>query len=257
MRRGVRGWATTAAVSLLVAVSPSPAIARSQDVTTLQGDRAIERRLDRAEEHRYAIALRDGEYARVVVDQHGMNVIARVRGIDEALIAAFDDEPGDIGREIVEIVADAPGIYTIDISAAPGTVAPVPMPFCSAAIGWPPTPIARSTNREHSARLRRGWRRKADTRLPGRSSSMPSPPPRPTAEPTTCRPPQWRRNSPASTAGCPTMRGRRLCFFARCRSWSRRWGATIRPPRSRVRGWGSCTRRWGSGPRPSQPSGRR
>jgi CHAT domain-containing protein/Tfp pilus assembly protein PilF len=124
MRRRVRGWATTAAVSLMVAVSLAPATAHSQDVTTLQGDRAIERRLDRAEEHRYAIALRDGEYARVVVDQHGVNVTARVHGTDDALIAAFDDEPRDVGREVVEIVADVPGLYTIDISAAPGTVAP-------------------------------------------------------------------------------------------------------------------------------------
>jgi CHAT domain-containing protein len=124
-RRLVRGYATSAAIGLFTAwQSPAPLTAWSQDGAALEPDRAIERRLDHAEEHRYTIALNAGDYARVIVEQQGIDVIARVRGVDDSLIAAFDDEIRDVGREQVEIVADATGTYTVAIGAAPGVVAP-------------------------------------------------------------------------------------------------------------------------------------
>jgi CHAT domain-containing protein/Tfp pilus assembly protein PilF len=126
MRRLNRGWATSTAVGLFAIVRWAPAlIAQPQEVTTLgHADPVVERRLDRAEEHRYAIPLDDGDYARVVVEQRGIDVIARVRGVDDSLIATFEDEVRDTGQEVVEVVADAPGTYIITISAAPGTVVP-------------------------------------------------------------------------------------------------------------------------------------
>ena len=83
----------------------------------------VERQLTRGEEHRYRLALTTGEYAAVVVEQRGIDVIAQVRGADGSAIASFDDNPGSRGQEQVGVVADTDGTYSLAIAAAPGIVA--------------------------------------------------------------------------------------------------------------------------------------
>ena len=100
-----------------------PLTAQHQDVTPLEAGRVIERHLERGAEHRYTIALGAGEYARVIVEQRGVDVIAQARGPDDGAIADFEDEIRNSGQEQVEIVADVPGTYSIAIRAAPGIVA--------------------------------------------------------------------------------------------------------------------------------------
>jgi CHAT domain-containing protein len=125
MRGLVRGCATIAALGLCAVVHPTrPLAAPLQDIVNLDSDRPFERRLDRGEMHRYAVVLTAGEYARVVVEQHGIDVVAQLRGVDDSLVASFEDEIRDVGQEQVEIVADAPGAYIVVVAAAPGTVAP-------------------------------------------------------------------------------------------------------------------------------------
>lgn len=90
----------------------------------LQPDQTIERRLARGEEHRYQIAMTSGEYARVIVEQRGVDVVVQVRGIDDRPIADFDDEVQRAGQEQVDVVANMAGIYTMVITAGRGTVLP-------------------------------------------------------------------------------------------------------------------------------------
>jgi CHAT domain-containing protein/Tfp pilus assembly protein PilF len=94
-----------------------------QELGTLTPDQAIERRLARGEEHRYQLALTSGEYASVIVEQRGIDVLVQVRGADEA-VADVDDEPRSRGQEHVEVVADVGVTFTVAIKPAPGITAP-------------------------------------------------------------------------------------------------------------------------------------
>jgi CHAT domain-containing protein len=120
-----RGCATLAVVAFTCVVASVLQVSgQVQDAIALESDSAVERRLDRGEMHRYALALSAGEHARVIVEQHGIDVIAQVRGPDDVAIAEFEDEIRDVGQEQVEVTADTPGIYAVAIRAAPGIGAP-------------------------------------------------------------------------------------------------------------------------------------
>jgi hypothetical protein len=101
-----------------------PPAAQEQDVVALDADIAVERHLVRGEEHRYTLQLDAGEYAGVVVDQQGVDVIVQIRGIDGKAIAEIQDEVRKIGREQVEVVATIAGTYTLAVFVAPGNVQP-------------------------------------------------------------------------------------------------------------------------------------
>jgi CHAT domain-containing protein/Tfp pilus assembly protein PilF len=95
-----------------------------QQFGALGAAQATERLLSHGGEHQYQIALRAGEYAEVVVEQRGVDVIVQVRDPTDDPIADFDNEPRRHGEELVELAADVDGTYTVAIKAAPGTIAP-------------------------------------------------------------------------------------------------------------------------------------
>ena len=68
-----------------------------------------------------------GQYARVIVDQKGVDVVVSVFGPDGKLITAVDNPNGSQGAETVHITAEATGIYRLELSsfekaAPPGIV---------------------------------------------------------------------------------------------------------------------------------------
>ncbi len=85
---------------------------------------AIERRLDRGEEHRYTVALKAGDCAHLRVEQRGIAVVVSVYGGDRRLVADIQDDIQPVGAEEADVVADAAGAYEIAINAAPGVAAP-------------------------------------------------------------------------------------------------------------------------------------
>ena len=121
----VRGCATLAALALAT-IRPSvlPVATLPQDAPFLEPHSAVERRLDRGDVHRYSIALNAGERARVIVEQHGIDVIAQVRGLDGQAVAEFQDEIRPTGQEQIDFVADEAGTYAIAIHSAAGIVVP-------------------------------------------------------------------------------------------------------------------------------------
>src|SRR5262249_46522721 len=104
--------------------SPGAPLFAQQQVTTLESEQFVERRLDRGEQHRYSIALREGEYARVVVEQRNIDVIVQVRNADDDVIEEFDDEIRTIGEEQVEMVAAAAATFDVLVRPMPGSTAP-------------------------------------------------------------------------------------------------------------------------------------
>ena len=95
--------------------------AQSPDAVSLVLDQGVDRNIDRGEEHRYAVRLNAGDYARVTIEQRGTDIVASVRGVAGQPIADFDEDIRNVGEERVDIVADVAGIHLIVIKAAPGT----------------------------------------------------------------------------------------------------------------------------------------
>ena len=75
----------------------------------------IERPLAGGEEHRYQISLSAGDFTRVVVEQHGVDVTVRLVDVDGDTIADFQEEVRPEGEEQVDIVAEKDGNYTVVI----------------------------------------------------------------------------------------------------------------------------------------------
>jgi CHAT domain-containing protein/Tfp pilus assembly protein PilF len=123
-KRIVRGGAALSAVAVAALLDPSPLTAQREDVTPLDSQQFVERRLDRGEAHRYALTLRAGDYVRVIVEQRGIDVTAQVRSADGTLVAEVQDDIRTTGEEQIEIVAVHAASYGVVVSAAPGIAAP-------------------------------------------------------------------------------------------------------------------------------------
>jgi len=97
---------------------------RLPEIVCLEPRQTIERRLFRGDDHRYQVALKAGEWMRVVVEQRGIDVVVHLRRADGSPLADVQDEVGRGGEEKVDIVADTSAVYTVAIDAAPGTTMP-------------------------------------------------------------------------------------------------------------------------------------
>jgi len=128
MTRGaVRASVALAAASLAVAGGLVPSVmAGSDEATVLAPGMVIERPLYRGDTHRYQVALQASEYASLVIEQRGIDLIADVRGPDDGPLAEFDDDIRPIGEERVGFAAGAagPGTFNVSVRAAPGSAAP-------------------------------------------------------------------------------------------------------------------------------------
>src|SRR5262249_4084677 len=118
------GRATFAAAGLILVLLCTSLTAQREEVTPLDLHSLVERRLDRGEAHRYAVTLNAGDYARITVEQRGIDVVASTRGVDDSAMADFQDDVRTGGAEQVEIVAAAAGAYAVVVKAAPGSAAP-------------------------------------------------------------------------------------------------------------------------------------
>src|SRR5262245_521207 len=123
-RRSIRWYAALAVCTAVWAREPRALSAQQPGVFTLAEKEPTERSIGRREEHHYAITLAAGEYAGIVVEQRGINVIAEVRTPDGTVIGEFDDEITPMGREQIELVADKAGRYALVIKTSPGVVEP-------------------------------------------------------------------------------------------------------------------------------------
>ena len=62
----------------------------SMDATVLDSDAPIARRLSAGELHRYHLRLAAAEFARVVIEQQGVDVVVQVRDADGREVAGFE-----------------------------------------------------------------------------------------------------------------------------------------------------------------------
>lgn len=109
-------------VSVVVAagIGPRPAT----DATVLDFDAPHARQLSPGEVHRYQLPLEAAEFARVVVEQRGVDVVVQVRDPDDRDIDEIQEDMRPRGEERVEIVAGEAGTYSLSVVAADGAIEP-------------------------------------------------------------------------------------------------------------------------------------
>jgi CHAT domain-containing protein len=116
--------AACVAISTISSASDAQVIERAQpDTTVLLPQQTITSELNRDREHHYRITLEAGECVRVIVEQHGIDVVVRVSGLELDAPIEVQDDVTSQGQEAVEIVADGAATYTLAIAAAPGIIA--------------------------------------------------------------------------------------------------------------------------------------
>jgi CHAT domain-containing protein/Tfp pilus assembly protein PilF len=108
----------------IVCTSSAALLAGVEDAAVVDSDQTIQRRLSRGEEHRYQLRLTAGEFARVIVEQQGVDVVVKVRDGDDNPLEEFQEEIRRHGVELVDVVAEKAGMYTLTIAPADGVIDP-------------------------------------------------------------------------------------------------------------------------------------
>jgi CHAT domain-containing protein/lipopolysaccharide biosynthesis regulator YciM len=90
----------------------------AQEVTPLEMGRAVERELSGGERHSYDLKLTEGQYASVIVEQRGIDLMIRLQENSGKFIADFEDEYRSQGEEKVEVVAEAAVSYRLIVKAS-------------------------------------------------------------------------------------------------------------------------------------------
>jgi|SRR5436190_4030052 len=97
--------------------SESVAPAAQQAVTLLEPGKAVEREISGKEAHKYRIALKPGEYAGVVVEQRGIDVVVYIVDASGKVIGDFDSESRIEGEERAGLVAEPGADYSLSVRA--------------------------------------------------------------------------------------------------------------------------------------------
>jgi tetratricopeptide (TPR) repeat protein len=105
--------------------APAPQVGRpldpnqgAQEAAVLEPGKPIARELSGGQEHRYQLTLAEGQYASLMVEQHGVDVGVRLFGTEGQFIAVVDSEYRSQGQERVELVAEAAGSYRLGVAAS-------------------------------------------------------------------------------------------------------------------------------------------
>ena len=116
----IRGIAVAA--SSLPQQTPKSADSDRQ-AATLQPNSAVRRELTGGEEHFYQVRMEPGQYARVIVEQRGIDVEVWVRGTDGKTFVRFDSQYGTEGEEVAEMVADTAAARQLSVRSPSRTAA--------------------------------------------------------------------------------------------------------------------------------------
>ena len=97
------------------AARPNEAAQEDRQARQLERDKPIERELAGGQSHSYQLALDEGQYANLVVDQRGIDVVVQLLEPDGKQIAEFDSERRLRAQESVSLVAEATGNYRLTV----------------------------------------------------------------------------------------------------------------------------------------------
>jgi CHAT domain-containing protein/Tfp pilus assembly protein PilF len=106
---------STASASAPLLAQQTNTTPTAQEATALEPGKPIERALAGGQKHSYQITLDEGQYARVMVEQRGLDLSVGLFGVDGKLIAEIDFESRNHGQEKIEFVAEATGRYRLEV----------------------------------------------------------------------------------------------------------------------------------------------
>jgi hypothetical protein len=106
----------------LPAARPEPKgserVENAQEIAVLEPGKPIERELSGGQEHGYQISLAKGQYASIIVEQRGIDVVVELQEKEGRGIVSFDGEYRSQGEETVEMVGEATGSCRLSVRAS-------------------------------------------------------------------------------------------------------------------------------------------
>jgi CHAT domain-containing protein/tetratricopeptide (TPR) repeat protein len=85
--------------------------------TLAAGESPREREISGGDTHTYVLSLRQGQYVRVLAEQHGINLALRLFDPQKRLLVEMDAPGGASGPEYVSAIAAASGEYTLAVKS--------------------------------------------------------------------------------------------------------------------------------------------
>src|SRR5262252_6289562 len=86
---------------------------KGKDIHALEPGKPIGRELGGGQQHTYQIRLDAGQFLKVIIEQQGIDVVARVSGPDGKRLLEFNSESRPQGREEVSLVAETAGAFQL------------------------------------------------------------------------------------------------------------------------------------------------
>ncbi len=85
------------------------------EMTALEAGKSVEREIAGGRKHLYQIAFAADQYARITIEQRGIDVVAKLLDADGKPLSEYDSEARSQGEEIIELAAEAAGNYRLEI----------------------------------------------------------------------------------------------------------------------------------------------
>ncbi len=101
-------------VAIVCVLSICLGVAVAQSLS-LEPNNAIEREIGAGETHSFTLNLTAGQYAHVVVDQRGVDVVVSIFAPNGTKVAQVDMPNGNSGPEPVSLMAETTGAYRVDV----------------------------------------------------------------------------------------------------------------------------------------------
>jgi hypothetical protein len=101
-------------VAIVCVLSIYLGVAVAQSLS-LERNKAIEREIGAGETHSFTLNLTAGQYAHVVVDQRGVDVVVSIFAPNGTKVAQVDMPNGNSGPEPVSLMAETTGAYRVDV----------------------------------------------------------------------------------------------------------------------------------------------
>src|SRR5688572_30414745 len=115
------------AVASLLLLSATVRSQEQSGATSLAVGQRISREMRAGEEHTYQVTLSAGQYARVVVEQKGIDVVLALPGADgKPLLEVDNNLSGTRGLETVSLLAEVSGVHRLTVRSLGKNAAPGP-----------------------------------------------------------------------------------------------------------------------------------
>jgi len=87
------------------------------ETTFLEPDKPLERTLQGGEKHVYTVRAETGNFIHFIVDQLGIDVALTLYGPNDKPLGTMDSPNGNFGLEQISTIAEAPGIYRLEVAS--------------------------------------------------------------------------------------------------------------------------------------------